>query len=173
MRPSEPSSPWPRLVRVEAKLSSARSPRTHRRQCDDCMTQRCRKRWLLLVFNMSKSWRSMLRRMRGEEHLLLRQYFRAATASIRRIVLYSLPLLTARHQAAILPHIVRSHQEDLTLSQRTVGMPEFNELIDMARLLVNLWEAAQRLPEGSERREAFRQISGFQRRVAALVTRAL
>ncbi|WP_196237345.1 hypothetical protein [Bradyrhizobium elkanii] len=56
------------------------------------------------------------------------------------------------------------------MSQRTVGMPEFNELIDMAQLLVNLWEAAQRLPEGSERREAFIQISGFQRRVAALVT---
>ena len=52
-------------------------------------------------------------------------------------------------------------------------MPEFNELIDMARLLVNLWEAAQRLPEESERRDALRQISGFQRRVAALVTRAV
>jgi hypothetical protein len=52
-------------------------------------------------------------------------------------------------------------------------MREFNELIDMTRLLVNLWEAAQRLPEGSERRDAFKQISGFQRRVAALVTRAL
>lgn len=59
------------------------------------------------------------------------------------------------------------------MSQRTVGMPEFNDLIDMARLLVNLWEAAQRLPDGSERRDAFRQISGFQTRVAALVTRAL
>jgi hypothetical protein len=52
-------------------------------------------------------------------------------------------------------------------------MPELNELMDMARLLVNLWEAAQRLPEGSERRDAFKQISGFQRRVAALVTRTL
>jgi hypothetical protein len=51
-------------------------------------------------------------------------------------------------------------------------MPEFNELIDMARLLVNLWEAAQGLPEESERRDALRQISGFQRRVAALVARA-
>jgi len=52
-------------------------------------------------------------------------------------------------------------------------MPEFNDLIDMAGLLVNLWEAAQRLPDGSERRDAFRQISGFQTRVAALVTRTL
>jgi hypothetical protein len=70
------------------------------------------------------------------------------------------------------PHIDPFLQEDSTLSQRKVGMPEFNELIDMARLLVNLWEAAQRLPEESERRDALRQISGFQRRVAALVTRA-
>ena len=68
---------------------------------------------------------------------------------------------------------MRYYQEDPTLTQRIVGMPEFNELIDMARLLVNLWEAAQRLPDASERREAFRQISGYQRRVAALVTRAL
>ena len=59
------------------------------------------------------------------------------------------------------------------MSQRKVGMPEFNELIDMAGLLVNLWEAAQLLPEGSDRREALRQISVFQRRLAALVTRAV
>ena len=71
------------------------------------------------------------------------------------------------------PTLTRSYQEDSTLSQRNVGMPEFNDLMDMARLLVNLWEAAQRLPDGSERRNAFRQISGFQSRVAVLVTRAL
>jgi hypothetical protein len=76
-------------------------------------------------------------------------------------------------RAAILPYVDPLYHEDATLSQRTVGMPEFNELMDMARLLVNLWEAAQRLPEGSERRDALRQISGYQRRVAALVTRAL
>jgi hypothetical protein len=52
-------------------------------------------------------------------------------------------------------------------------MPEADELKDIARLLANLWEAAQRLPEGSERQDAFRQISNFQRRVAVLVERAL
>jgi len=87
----------------------------------------------------------------------------------------SCTLLSSLTDRAIKPRssltLVRSYREDPTLSQRTVGMPEFNELIDLARLLVNLWEAAQRLPEGSERREAFVQISGFQRRVAALVTR--
>jgi hypothetical protein len=46
------------------------------------MTQGCRKCWLILVFNMSKTWGSVLRDVRGEEHLLLRQSFRAATASI-------------------------------------------------------------------------------------------
>jgi hypothetical protein len=44
---------------------------------------------------------------------------------------------------------------------------------DMARSLANLWEAAQRLPEGTERQDAFRQIGIFHWRVAALVTRAL
>jgi hypothetical protein len=60
-----------------------------------------------------------------------------------------------------------------TLSRRTVGIPEADELKDMARLLANLWEAAQRLPEGTERQDAFRQIGSFHWRVAALVTRAL
>jgi len=44
---------------------------------------------------------------------------------------------------------------------------------DMARSSANLWEAAQRLPEGTERQDAFRQIGSFHWRVAALVTRAL
>ena len=52
-------------------------------------------------------------------------------------------------------------------------MSENDELKDVARLLASLWEAAQRLPEGSERQDAFRQIGSFQRRVAVLVTRAL
>jgi hypothetical protein len=48
-----------------------------------------------------------------------------------------------------------------------------DQLKDIALLLASLWEAAQRLPEGSERQDAFREINSFQRRVAALVTRAL
>jgi hypothetical protein len=46
------------------------------------------------------------------------------------------------------------------------------ELKEIALLLGNLCEAAQRLSEGSERNDAFGQIASFQRRVAALVTRA-
>jgi hypothetical protein len=43
----------------------------------------------------------------------------------------------------------------------------------MMRLLASLWDAAQRLPEGSERQDAFRQIGSFHSRVAALISRAL
>ena len=65
-----------------------------------------------------------------------------------------------------------------TLRRRTAEIPEADELKagdmkDMARSLANLWEAAQRLPEGTERQDAFRQIGSFHWRVAALVTRAL
>ena len=74
--------------------------------------------------------------------------------------------------AVLPPTPIRSYKEDSTLSRRTIGKAEADELKDIAGLLANLWEAAQRLPEGSERRDALRQISGFQRRVAALVTRA-
>lgn len=83
---------------------------------------------------------------------------------------FSLPLLAARPPALT---FIRSYNEDLTLSRRTVGMPEADELKDMTRLLASLWEAAQRLPEGSERQDAFRQIGSFHRRVAALITHAL
>jgi hypothetical protein len=114
----------------------------------------------------------VLRNVRGEEHLL------RASASARQLHRYChLHLLSSFTRRAIpsRPHtpFIRSYNEDLTLSQRTVGMPEADELKDMTRLLASLWEAAQRLPEGSERRDAFRQIGSFHRRVAALITRAL
>jgi hypothetical protein len=112
----------------------------------------------------------VLRDVCGEEHLLRRQDFGAAIAPILPFELTLFPDSPRYHVAV--PTLIRYTHEDSTLSQRKVGMPEFNELIDMARLLVNLWEAAQRLPQGSERRDALRQISDFQGRVAALVTRA-
>ena len=99
--------------------------------------------------------------------------FRAATASILPFVTYSLPLLAALSRRGPHPHLSVRTYEDLTLSRRTVGMSEADELKDMTRLLASLWEAAQRLPEGSERQDAFRQIGGFHRRVAALIARAL
>jgi hypothetical protein len=47
--------------------------------------------WLILIFSMSKTWRSMLRRVRGEEHLLLRQYFPGGDCIDTAICTYSLP----------------------------------------------------------------------------------
>ena len=96
--------------------------------------------------------------MRGEEHPF--------SASVLHLL-----LLTALSGPPPTP--IRSYNEDSTLSRRTFGMPEADELKDIARLLANLWEAAQRLPEGSERQDAFRQISNFHLRVAVLVRRAL
>lgn len=114
----------------------------------------------------------MLRNVRGEEHLLLRQHFHAATVSILPFALTLFPYSPRYHVAA--PHIdLFVPRRDSTLSRRTVGIFEADELKDVAPLLASLWEAAQRLPEGSERQDAFRQIANFHRRVAALVTRAL
>jgi len=58
------------------------APRCRTSKYNNCMTQRtpvnvCHKRWLILIFNISKTRRSVLRNVRGEEHLLLRQHFRA------------------------------------------------------------------------------------------------
>jgi hypothetical protein len=78
-----------------------------------------------------------------------------------------------RYQVVAPPKFIRSYYEDSTLSRRTVGMSEADELKDLVRLLTSLWEAAQRLPEGTERQDAFRRIGSFHRRVAALVTSAL
>ena len=116
----------------------------------------------------------MLRRVRGEEHLLLRQYFPRGNCTDTAICTYSLPLLAALSRRGPTPTFIRSYNEDLTLSRRTFEMPEADELKDMTRVLASLWEAAQRLPEGSsERQDAFKQIGGFHSRLAALITRAL
>ena len=60
------------------------------------------------------------------------------------------------------------------MSRRTVGRSsETRELQERAQMLAGLREAAQRLPEEPERRNALREIDGFQRRLAALVARPL
>jgi hypothetical protein len=48
-------------------------------------------------------------------------------------------------------------------------MSEADKLREIVQLQASLLEAAQRLPEGSERQNALRQIGGFQRRVEAFV----
>ena len=46
------------------------------------------------------------------------------------------------------------------MSQRTVGISETDKLKETVQLLASLWEAAQRLPEGSDRQDALEQIVG-------------
>jgi len=122
----------------------------------------CRNRWLILIFNMSKRWVSVLRDACDVST------FCCVSASAR---LHLLSSFTRRAAPALT--FIRSYNEDLTLSRLAIGMPEADELKDMTRLLASLWEAAERLPEGSERQDAFRQIGSFHRRVAALIARAL
>jgi hypothetical protein len=45
-------------------------------------------------------------------------------------------------------------------------MSEHQELKELAQLLLNLFESAKGLPEGPERRLAFRKIDDFQRRLS-------
>jgi hypothetical protein len=49
---------------------------------------------------------------------------------------------------------------------RVIGMSEYQELKELAQLLLNLFESAKGLPEGPERRLAFRKIDDFQRRLS-------
>ena len=58
------------------------------------------------------------------------------------------------------------------MSQCVVGVSRTDELNELARLLANLRETAQRLPAGAERDEAIGQIGSFERRFATLVARA-
>ncbi len=47
--------------------------------------------------------------------------------------------------------------------------PKASELNELAQLLSSLFEAAQQLPEGPERRSAIRMIDDFFRRLGTLV----
>ena len=125
----------------------------------------CRNRWLILIFNISRRRISVLRDACEEST------FCCVSASARQLHRYCYLHLLRRAPPALT--FIRSYNEDLTLSRRAAGMSEADELKDMTRLLASLWEAAQRLPEGSERQDAFRQIGSFHRRVAALIARAL
>jgi hypothetical protein len=123
----------------------------------------------MLAFVIHETRRLVLRHVRGEEHLLLRSYLRAATASILSFALTLFPCSPRDHIAA--QPVFDPNYEDSTLN-RCAGISEADKLQDIAQLLASLWEAAQRLPEGSERHDAFREIGSFQKRAAVLVTRA-
>ncbi len=58
------------------------------------------------------------------------------------------------------------------MSEQHVRVPEVSELKELAQLLLNLLEAAQRLLEGAERQSAFKKIDDFRRRLATITRRS-
>ena len=52
-----------------------------------------------------------------------------------------------------------------------VELPESKKVEEIVTMPANLWDAAHRLPEGTERQEAIREIAGYQIRIVALVLR--
>jgi len=57
------------------------------------------------------------------------------------------------------------------LNQVAVEVSEITKMQEIVTLLANLRHAAHRLPEGTERQNALREISGYQIRMAAFVRR--
>jgi hypothetical protein len=55
------------------------------------------------------------------------------------------------------------------LVQGAVEVAEISRMREIVTALANLWDAANRLPEGIERQNALREIRGYQIRFAALV----
>jgi hypothetical protein len=61
---------------------------------------------------------------------------------------------------------LEAHLEGTNLSDHTVL-----KLKEIVNLQASLWEAVQRLPEGSERLDALREIDHFQTRMAVFIRR--
>lgn len=62
-------------------------------------------------------------------------------------------------------------QEERTLIQGAVEVPEISKMQEVVTMLANLRDAAHQLPEGTERQNALREIRGYQIRMAAFVRR--
>ncbi len=52
-------------------------------------------------------------------------------------------------------------------------MAEANEAEELTQLLLSLFDAAQQLPEGAERQNAFRTVDGFQKRLSGYLRPSL
>ena len=57
------------------------------------------------------------------------------------------------------------------MNQVAVEVSEITKMQEIVTLLANLRDAAHRLPEGTERQNALREIGGYQIRMAAFVRR--
>jgi hypothetical protein len=62
-------------------------------------------------------------------------------------------------------------QEERTLIQGAVEVPEISKMQEIVTMLANLRDAAHQLPEGTERQNALREIRGYQIRMATFVRR--
>ena len=62
-------------------------------------------------------------------------------------------------------------REESTLSQAAVRVSEIYKLQEMVALLADLRDAAHRLPEGTDRQNALREIRGYQIKMAGFVRR--
>lgn len=79
----------------------------------------------------------------------------------------------AEHPPVVLGELTvqRRHKSprEVRASVNQHRVPEISELNELVQLLGRLLEAAERLPEGTERHAAFEQIADFERRLAALI----
>ena len=69
------------------------------------------------------------------------------------------------------PLLDNSVWEERPLIQGAVEVLEISKMQEIVTMLANLRDAAQQLPEGPERQNAFREIRDFQIRMAAFVRR--
>jgi hypothetical protein len=77
-------------------------------------------------------------------------------------------VIAARPRGAI---CLSYYREGETLIQAAVEVPELRKMQEIVTMLANLRDAAHQLPEGTERQNALREISGYQIRMAAFVRR--
>jgi hypothetical protein len=61
--------------------------------------------------------------------------------------------------------------EERTLIQDAVEVSEINKVQEIVTILANLLDTAHRLPDGTERQNALREIGAYQIRTAAFIRR--
>ena len=69
------------------------------------------------------------------------------------------------------PRLDNAVWEERTLTQGAVEVTEISKMQEIVTMLASLMDAAHRLPEGTERQNALREIGGYQIRMAAFVRR--
>ena len=60
---------------------------------------------------------------------------------------------------------------EIPLFQGAGEVPELKKMREVVMMLAGVWDAANRLPAGTERQDAIREIAGYQIRILAFVRR--